>query len=122
MEKEMKFTWHEPRKKSQSYEPRITLSEKSISINPTCYKQFFGEKEYAKIGYDKEKKIMIFVPVTKGEQGMKLVRNINSNMRYIKADKIYERLEIGFATRNEYRCSWNEANKGIIIYLNDPIK
>ncbi len=120
----MGFIFYEPRKRSSSSEPRITMGEKFISINKPAL-QFFKDKEYAKIGYDKIAKKIIFIPMTKSDrQGMKIISNEKWEHGYINAKNIFgDILPAVIELKGRYKCSWDDINKGILVDIEkDKIK
>ena len=120
----MGFVWHEPRKRSSSSEPRVVIAKKFISLNPPCIEKYFKDKDYVKIGHDKQGGKLIFVPVSKDDrQGLKVIANPHSLQRYINAAKLFKNLSVNLKERTEYRCTWDEANKGVIVDLEkDKVK
>ncbi len=111
----MAFVFHVPRKRECSSEPRITISKKIVSLNPACIETYFKDKQYAKIGYDIDNKKMIFVPVSKKNEGLKIVKNIKWETRYLNASRLIDKLPFKGEIQGEYNCSWDDANKGIVI-------
>lgn len=119
----MSFIFHIPRKKEQSSEPRITISKRIISLNPVCMETYFKDKQYARIGYDIENKKMIFVPVSKKNEGLKIVKNDKWEAHYLNAGRLIDKLPFKNEAQGEYKCSWDENNKGIIIDIKkDKVK
>jgi len=112
----MGFVWHEPRKRTVSADPRITMGKKFISINPICIEKYFKGKEYAKVGFDEKSKKLILVPVGKDDKhGMKVISNANSTQRYINAERVFQSIGMNIEIKGEYRCSWDDDNKGVVI-------
>jgi len=112
----MGFVWHEPRKRTLSVEPRVTIGKKFISINPACIEKLFKGKEYVKVGYDEKSRKLILVPLNKGDKhGMKVIANVHSTQRYINAERVFKSIGFSLEAKGEFKCSWDEDNKGIII-------
>lgn len=119
----MSFIFHIPRKKGQSSEPRVRISKRIISLNPACMEAYFRDKQYAKIGYDVDNKKMIFVPVSKKSEGLKIVKNDKWEAHYLNAGRLIDILPFKSEVQGEYKCSWDESNKGIIIDIKkDKVK
>lgn len=120
----MGFAWHEPRKRSSSSEPRITIGKQFISLNPMCIEKFFKGKDYVKIGYDKNTKKLILVPVTKEDRyGMKIISNPKSTQRYINAKKAFKNISFNLEEKSVFKCSWDDANNGVLVDIEkDKIK
>ena len=121
----MGYIYHEPGKRSCSVEPRITVSQQFIALNKACVDTYFKDLDHVKIGYDKDAKRMIFIPVKAGtDRAMKLIRNEKSTSKYINAARAFKNFSLVGADskvlpdyRGEYRCSYDQNNKGITIDL-----
>jgi len=112
----MAFVWHEPRKRTLSVEPRITIGRKFISINPVCIEKYFKGKEYVKVGYDEKSKKLILVPVNKDDKfGMKVISNPHSTQRYINAERVFKSVGFNPEVKGGFKCSLDEDTKGVII-------
>lgn len=112
----MGFIWHEPRKRTVSSEPRVTIGRKFISLNPACIEKCFKGKEYAKVGYDEKSKKLILVPVIKDDKhGMKVISNPHSTQKYINAERVFKSIGFNPEMKGEFKCIWDEDNKGILI-------
>ncbi|MDP8260007.1 MAG: hypothetical protein P9L96_03265 [Candidatus Gygaella obscura] len=119
----MSYIFHIPRKKEQSSEPRIKISVRIISINPACIEKYFKDKQYAKVGYDVDNKKMIFVPVAKQNGGLKIVKNAKWDSHYLNASKLINKLSFKDEVQGEYKCLWDDSNKGIVIDIKkDKVK
>ena len=127
----MGFVWHEPRKRACSPEPRIIISQQFLSLNKACMDKYFKDTERVKIGYDEATKKLILVPLSKEDtKGMKIINNENSTSRYINASRVFKNFnlvdqesKVMAEYRGEYKCSWDSANKGVVVDLkNDKVK
>lgn len=114
----MPFNWIEPRIRISSSEPRIKITKNFVSINSACFDKYFKNYEYVKIGYDGKEKKIIFVPVAKdNKNGMKIISDAKSRYRYINASKLFKCISIGNNERGEYKCVWDDTNKGVLVDL-----
>ncbi len=119
----MDFIWHEPRKRTSSSEPRISISKQFISLNPPCKNQYFKSKEYVRIGYDVKENKLIFVPVDERGNGLKIIHNENSRQVYINAKKLLALFPFKKDAKGIYKCTWDETNKGVLVDMEkDKIK
>ena len=127
----MGFIWHEPRKRVCSTEPRITISQQFLSVNKATIDKYFKDADRIKIGYDDTTKKIILVPLGKEDtKGMKIINNVNSTSRYINASRVFKNFnlvdqenKVMAEYRGEYKCSWDDANKGVLIDLkNSKVK
>ena len=122
----MGIEWYRPRKRAYSSEPRITISERFISLNEAAVERYFKDKERAKIGYDKDTKKLFLVPIEieKNTEGMKIIKNEKSTSRYINAKGVFDKFKLTDTEkkiipelRGDYRCSWDEDSKAVVIDL-----
>jgi len=118
----MAIIWHQPRKRSYSSDPRIVIGKKLISLNPACVEEYFKDKEHVKIGYDIKNKKLYLVPVAKDDgYGMKIIANKKWNQRYINAKNIIPQIALKNDGRNEFKCSWDDVNKGVLVDIEKDI-
>jgi hypothetical protein len=121
----MAYIWHQPRKRTPSSEPTISISQKFMSLNKACVDKYFKDAEYVKLGCDFDNKKLIVIPLEKGDTGgLKIIKNIHSVSEYINAQGAFERFNLTDAEKKvlpqyqgEYKCEWDSENKGIIINL-----
>lgn len=119
----MAFVWHKPRKKTGSLEPRITITTKYISLNPASIEKYFKDEKYIRIGYDKENRKLIIVPVEENDDHkMTLIKNRNSKQVYINAGNFLKSNGLVPEKKLGFKCSWDDTNKGVLIDLiNDRV-
>jgi len=113
----MAFEWYIPRKKHYSAEPRVSISDNFISVNPGCVDKYIKDKKYIKIGYDIAGKKMILVPTEKGQKSLKMVENKKWEQRYLNAKSFIKSISSEVNLKGHYMCSWSEEHKGILIDL-----
>ena len=119
------FTWYEPRKKTTSLEPRITISQQFIALNKALIEERFKDTDRVRIGYDKEENKMILVPLKRDDKkGLKIIENEKSSSMYINGGRLFRGFGLTGADlkvlpeyRGEYSCSWDVANKGVLVDL-----
>lgn len=122
----MAYIWYEPRKKQTSVEPRITISQQFIALNKALFDSYFEGSERVRIGFDKEKKELILLPLKKDDKrGIKIIFNEKSpSYKYINAGRLFRSFEligedqkINLIYRGDYKCTWDPSNKGVVINL-----
>jgi hypothetical protein len=118
----MNIKFYEPRLRESSDKPIIYLTKNFISFNEKTMEIYFKNntppKEYVKIGLDKEKNMLVLMPVNKGEFGLKIMHTINSKKYYITASNIYIKFDLKIKDNTFYNFNWDENLKAIIIDLN----
>jgi len=119
----MAFVYHIPRKREYSSDPRITISKRIISFNPACIETYFKDRQYVKIGYDVDSRKMIFIPSLKKNEGLKIVKNEKWETRYLNASRLIDKLPFKNESEGEYKCYWDESNKGVVVDIKkDKVK
>lgn len=120
MNTEEKFDgWYIPGRAGSKNRPEIRISKNYISISDFCIKEYFKNRDHARIGFDGENNKLIIMPIDKDDKyGLKLINNEESNYAYLNAKNFieYNKLKPKSGKRSErFDCKWDKNKNWIIV-------
>ncbi len=104
-------------KGGKSSKPSITITAAgAISLSKACFDKYLGDKNYANLYFDKDKRLVGIKAVDKeGDNAFKITRSGERSSGSIAGRSFLNRLEIDFSKRIKSTPEWNE-KEGMLVF------
>lgn len=106
-------------KGGKSSKPSVTITAAgAIALNKACFDKYIGDKYYANLYFDKDKRLVGVKAADKeGDNTFKITRAGNKSSGSIAGRSFLNRLEIDFSKSMKFTPEWNEKESMLIFKI-----